>query len=106
MRIIFALLTAALLTGCVTTGSTPTPAQKQTAAGYVAQVQATARRICGFVPLARTVTGLFIAGTGGVFDIAQAICSAVTNNPMTEGPRGGRTVPRVNGVRIEGRFVR
>jgi uncharacterized lipoprotein YajG len=97
MRIIAALLTALMLAGCATLPTT---------GGNVAQVQALARQACGFVPLARTVTELFTVAGGTAFAIAAKICAAVENNPMTEGARGGRTVPRVNGVPLEGRFVR
>lgn len=95
-----ALILAALSTvGCTTTSGTGGSATS-------AVVDAT-KSICRFVPTVATVSALL--GQGGTTqtytDIAKAICAAVQNNPMTEGPGGGRTVPKVRGVPIRGQFV-
>lgn len=107
MRTVFVLpiVCALALAGCATTGSTPgAPAGSVTS--IVTQVQRVTRQVCGFVPVAKTIVGIFSAGGGSALGIAQEICNAVTNNPMTEGPRGGRTVPKVRGVAVRGQFVR
>lgn len=104
--LVIAAALAFSLAGCASTGSiTPT-----NVASTIAQVQSTARTICSFVPTANTVANLLsvigFGGFSGVTAMAAQICNAVINNPMTEGPGGGRTVPRVAGVPIRGKFVR
>jgi len=97
-NLIFLGATVLTLSGCVTT---------KEAADKIAEVQSTAKTICGFVPTAATVVALFntdagqtVAGWGAV------ICNAVTNNPQADGPGPANYKPVVNGVRIKGKFVR
>jgi hypothetical protein len=74
----------------------------------VSTVQDYTRTACGFVPAAATVNALFVRNdvASDVIGLASQICAAVALNPMTEGPRGGRTVPKLKGVPIHGKFVR
>lgn len=64
---------------------------------------------CSFEIARETVNALLrTQGAWGLTAVALAdrICQAVTTNPKTEGPGGGRTTARLNGVRIQGHFIR
>lgn len=43
----------------------------------VTQVQGVTRELCGFVPIAGTITSFFTSAGATVFDVANAICSAL-----------------------------
>lgn len=94
------LLSACASSGTVSSSATTTNAQ-------VEQVRKTAVQICGYLPLASTVVNIFASSnpllTTSV-GVAQAICNAVTNRPLADGP-GDRT-PRVGNVVVRGKFVR
>lgn len=76
----------------------------------IVQVQQQTRAICAFVPTVTTVAKIIASLTGGVDAInligtaAQGICTAVTTQPLAEGP--GKRQPEAFGVKIEGHFVR
>ena len=62
---------------------------------------------CGFLPTAATVANIIAAGNPSMMTataIAGAICAAVTPKPPIMGLM--EAVPMVNGVPIEGHFVR
>lgn len=76
----------------------------------VVKIQATAVRLCGFLPTVDTVLALMAANplvaTGTV--IARKICTAVTARKpsmMLAGMAGGSPPIIVDGVVIEGEFV-
>lgn len=93
---------ALALSGCGTTGGIDQGRIDQT----IADVQATAARVCSFVPTASTVSAILSAlGTpyvGLVTDVAAQICGAIVR-------RTGAAAPSitVNGktIAIQGRFV-
>jgi hypothetical protein len=68
-------------------------------ANLVDQVRQMTTQLCGFIPIAATVSGIFGTGMTVPFEIAAAICNAVST------PRG--TVgASVNGVAVKGYFVK
>lgn len=72
----------------------------------VAQVQNTAKQICGFLPTATTVASIIATFTGGgaivdtVGQAANGICAAITSKGAR---RGG--VAKYRGVTIRGEYV-
>lgn len=98
---------AVVLSAC---DATTSPAGPKPAAitPVAAKVQAYTKQACGYVPVAATVNALLVQNQtfGDLAQLASQICAAVQLNPMTEGPRGGRTKAKLRGVTIEGRFVR
>ncbi len=116
-----AALVSVSLGGCATnpvTGATTIDVAKVTT--IEADVQKNAAIICGFVPTIGTVTSIIasLVGGGGIATLAtqaaNAICSAVTpakammvrrsGNRMVM--RRGAAPPAVNGVPIEGYFIK
>lgn len=104
------LITAALvasLGGCATAPVT-TPVS---VTNVVSEVQAIAQEVCGFLPVAQTILGIFSSGAfTSAAAVASAICSAVNQTPAA-GRLGGRLragvgTPTVSGVPVVGRFVR
>jgi len=88
-------------TGTGVTGGTTATAKTKIATA-VATVQSITSGLCKIEPLTSTVLSLFNVMAGStVHEIASAVCNAVVFNPQTEGPGGGRTVPKVNGVVIQ-----
>jgi hypothetical protein len=72
-------------------------------ADAVSQVQSLASKVCGFLPLAETVSALLgVPSLGGVEGVASSICSAVTRRMVS---RGGAKTPIVAGVPVRGRFL-
>lgn len=106
MRLILMAMLAVALAGCETT--TSTGPKTQVVKNAVSTVQSYTKQACGFVPVAQTVNALLVRNdvASDVLGLARQICAAVQDNPMTEGVRGGRTVPRLKGVPIRGKFVR
>jgi len=77
-------------------------------AAQVAKVQNYTATICGFIPTAAAVGAMLTAGNPtvvGVEAIAQAICTAITSY-RPQGVEGDQPCPQVNGVCIEGEWVR
>jgi hypothetical protein len=73
----------------------------------ITQVQDFTRIGCSFVPTVTTVAKILAAGNPIVdtaSSVADAICAAVTTVPLADGPGDSR--PRVNGVVVEGKFIR
>ena len=118
---VFALAAAVSLAGCGTTGLiTPsgggggTPVSSGNAT--VDQVVAATVKACGFLPTVQTaanVLSTFVpgasVGVGIANAVANAICNAVTPAKSAMGRRSlhrGDALIQVNGVPIEGRFVR
>jgi hypothetical protein len=120
-----AAISTVSLGGCATDPTTGLPTISPTVLTSVEQdVQAGAAALCGFVPTIASVAGVvatFINGGTAVVNIAtaatQAICNAVTAAPTTAPTasviRGKRTMvrrllttPTVNGVAINGYFIR
>jgi len=97
-----AALTIALsLGGCATM-----PGGGGTIADQIKQAQAIAQQVCGFLPTAATVAGLFNVGLGSALAVASAICNAVKPAPGARVARTERGTPMVRGVPIRGQFVR
>jgi hypothetical protein len=83
----------------------------------VAQIQATAVKVCGFLPMAETVTAILAQGNPAVITVsavASSICRVVTKVPtpiatmglMSTGDAENPPVyGEVNGVPVQGVFV-
>lgn len=103
-KLLIAPVLALALSGCATTGG------GGSLSSTITQIRDAARALCKFEPTVNTVAELLgafgVPGVAAVPVISTKICAAVSLNPMTEGPRGGRTVPKVDGVPIRGKFVR
>lgn len=98
--------TAALLLGsCSTTGGVATGIT-------IAGVQNAAVAICAFLPTANTVGNILAAGNPLLVTaeaVAEAICAAVGTAPTVVAKSGRRrlvAMPMVNGVPIQGKFLR
>ena len=89
------------LGACITTGG-----GTSTGGGNVSQVQQLAKQACGFLPLAKTVLAIFASGLNTATQVADAVCQAVTSNPMAGGPGKRVRFGRVNGVHVEGTLVK
>lgn len=98
------------LAACGTTSGTTTP---PTTDQTIADIQATAAKVCAFVPTVSTVTGIiasFVSGGAIINDlvttVATSICNAIA--PTASLRRAAPTtpvVPSVNGVPIQGYFL-
>lgn len=74
----------------------------------IGQIQDVASRLCGFVPTASFIVKMFASAGGSVdagLSLAQTICAAVTVAPKATSARSLRR-PTINGIPIEGRFVK
>lgn len=96
-----------MLAGCGTTGTTVI----SNVTTFIRQVDAEAIKDCSFLPTDATVNALIATiPYGATFEgIAKMICAAVTAHPLSarHGRRlGGISAPTVNGVTINGSFVR
>lgn len=97
------------LTGCATkvdptTGATTTITDPQLAE-TIAQIKAGILQTCGFSATINSIAGIvgtFVPGVSVVPSVVSAVCGAVT----AMGARRGGPKPHVNGVAVEGRFVR
>jgi len=90
----------------------------------VAQIQASAVRICAFLPTAESVLAVATSGNAAVVTVsvvAHQICEIVTKQrpipqpviptPLALGVMGGADAPRIqtwkqNGITIQGAFVK
>ncbi len=91
------------LAGCATS-----PGNIGTASG-IKDIQAAAIQICKFLPAATFISDLLLSGNmiaSSATAVAARICDAVTVNPLADGPGAKNYVPHVNGVRVQGKFVR
>ncbi len=71
----------------------------------IKEVQSYTALTCKFIPTLATVTALFNQAAGAsVASIGNAVCQAVTNIPLADGP--GDRKPRVGNVVIKGQFVK
>lgn len=98
------LLTAGVLAASVLLTACAGSQTATKADAVVAQAQATAQTVCGYLPTAETVLDIFLSGssayqTGAA--IANAICSALSRPSAGRGSR-----PTVAGVAIRGKYVR
>ena len=102
MRKVLPLVFALALGACSTTG--------EQIDAQIKQVQDQTRVICAYVPTVATVAKIIATLVGGVGTVdligtaANGICSAVTNQPLAEGP--GKRQAVYNGVVIHGTFVK
>jgi hypothetical protein len=96
-------LVGAFALGACTTAGIPT-----LTAPTAAQVQAAAVIACGFVPTVTTVTNILTTNTNvqSAEAIAALICKAVAGGKHVAGTKLGGALPSVNGVVINGSFVR
>lgn len=110
MRGVFAVAVAcAMLAGCQTTSPTvpATPSLED-------KVQQTTAAVCGFVPTISTVAQILASFTSAgpavdtAAEVARAICKAVgpVSPAMRKVSRKAVEPPKVNGVVIEGYFLR
>jgi hypothetical protein len=100
-------VTCLALAGCQTAQDVATTitTATQTTKEKVKSVQGYAVSVCGYLPAAASVVGIFNSGFGNsVAAVGSAICNAVTSIPLADGP--GDRLPRVNGVIIKGSFVK
>ena len=104
-------LACGLLTSSCTTVPGVDPITGNPIATEITNIQALAVQICAFQPTAATVAAIlatFVPGAAPVTEIinqvAQSICGAVTAKAYRRGARHG--FARVNGVPIDGQFVR
>ncbi len=105
--IIAALAASISLAGCAGTGTLPP--SPVVAFPTITQIQDAAVAACGFLPAAETVASIVAtfqpSAAGGVAigsQVANAICAAVTANK----PKFNGQAPMVNGVVVNGYFVR
>lgn len=119
-HVVIAVCLALGLAGCTTYQKLPAGSVDQTvkvvkvvagAAGVkqetIAKVQSEAVKYCGFLPYAKTIRDIFASGKlTSTFEVAEAVCSAVENNPMAEGPGKRAKFGRVGKVPVKGRFVK
>lgn len=95
---------ALALAGCNAT-SQDVAGKINEASAAVEQVQDYAVKVCGFLPYASSIVAIFDSGySTSVSAVGGAICNAVTNLPLADGP--GKREPRVNGVLVEGRRLK
>lgn len=78
-----------------------------------AKVQGATVAACKYLPTAQTVIGVakaLYSPAAAILDfsgtVAKSICNAVTVNPLADGPGARNYKPNVNGVPIEGHFVK
>lgn len=83
----------------------------------IAQIQATAVKICGFLPMAETVTGILAQGNPALITVsavATSICRVVTKVPTPITTMGLASLSdvenppvygEVNGVPVQGVFI-
>ncbi len=86
------------LSGCVPTVSPETTT-------FIQQVQADAVGICGWLPVADTIVGLFPGVPADALKAAELICKAVASAPKPAA-RGAIMAVTVNGQTVQGSFVR
>jgi|SRR5690606_37196957 len=95
------------LAGCQTATDVATTitTATQTTKEKVKSVQGYAVSLCGYLPAASSVIGIFNSNySNSVAVVGGAICDAVTNITLADGP--GDRKPRVNGVVVTGKFVK
>lgn len=103
--------------GTIGASVTPTPGTPTPVASIdptIEAIQNTAAKVCGFVPTVSTVAGIVTSFVGGgpiagiVGSVATAICNAVVPKSSLRrgGPRMLNGTPVVNGVPVEGYFLR
>lgn len=107
--IVIALCSSLGLAGCATktdpvTGTTTEVIDPQVLA-TIEQIRTGIQTTCGFsatIGSILAIVGTFVPGVSIVPGVINAVCSAVTAKSVTR--NGAR--PQVNGVTVEGRFVR
>lgn len=106
-KFIFIGIACLALTGCQTAQdiATTITTATQTTKEKVKSVQGYTVSVCGYLPAAASVIGIFNSNySNAVATVGGAICDAVTSIPLADGP--GDHKPRVNGVVVQGEFVR
>lgn len=121
LLIVSVLMSTVALAGCASTigtstGTTTPPPISTGDATLDAEIQAAqaaAVKACGFLPTVSTITGIlstFVPATTGPVaigtSIAQAICNAITPKATAKRKLGPVSAPQVNGVPVEGIYVR
>lgn len=98
---------AVALAGCTQTAqdvATTITQTTQTTKEKVKSVQGYAVAVCGYLPAAASVIGIFNSGfSNSVAVVGGAICNAATSIPFADG--GSRKI-LVNGVVVKGTFVK
>lgn len=108
------LASSLAVAGCAGSGSPPPSGGGVTIPPIVGdltvqQIQDAAAKACSFVPTAQTITGIVASFFPGgapinsiVSSVVNSICSAITKKSI----RRGGSRPMVNGVPVEGYFIR
>lgn len=107
LKILIAAVALLALAGCQTATDVATTitTATQTTKEKVKSVQGYAVSLCGYLPAASSVIGIFNSNfSTSVAVVGGAICDAVTNITLADGP--GDRKPRVNGVVVTGKFVK
>lgn len=97
---VFLVVSLTVLSACGDHGKVPLPADSSTQTVNAARERA--KQVCKYLPTVKTILEILELGVphlSKAAKIGDAICAAVES-----GSKGG-TVPRVNGVRIRGKFV-
>jgi len=103
-----ALSGSVLLSSCATVPGVD-PITGKPVATEVANITATAITICGFEPTAATVTNIlatFIPGASPIAAIVEQVAQSICNAVTAKGGRYGGAAPQVNGVPIDGHFIK
>ena len=106
-KILIVAVLGLALVGCQTATdiATTITTATQTVTQKVKSVQGYAVSLCGYLPAAASVIGIFNSNySNSVAVVGTAVCDAVTNITLADGP--GDRKPRVNGVVIKGQFVK
>lgn len=95
------------LAGCTTAKeiATTITTTTQSVTEKAKETQGYAVTVCGYLPALASVIAIFNSGfSSNVAVVGNAVCDAVTSIPLADGP--GDHKPRVNGVVVQGKFVR
>ncbi len=107
-KILIIAATALALAGCNQTAkevATTITTATQTTKEKVSSVQGYAVSLCGYLPAASAIIGIFNSNySNNVSTVGNAICDAVTTITLADGPGDRR--PKVNGVVVTGKFVK
>lgn len=106
-KILIVAVLGLALAGCKTAQDVATDitTATNTTKEKVGQVQGYAVSLCGYLPAASAIVGIFNSNfSNSVSTVGTAICDAVTSITLADGPGDRR--PKVNGVVVTGKFVK
>lgn len=99
----FSLSGCATLTDPTLPRSTPIPPGGATA--IIQTIQSSTRLLCGAIPVAATLTGLFTGIPSGFFDIPKELCRAFSTVTLASASKNQLVTVRVRGVDVQMRYV-